>query len=62
MSAFDEFPLSDDGQSQDRVCSVTGPPDKVQQAVAKIQDLLSKANIMAVSSYLPNTCQKLKIA
>ncbi|XP_059142521.1 far upstream element-binding protein 1-like isoform X5 [Physella acuta] len=36
----------DDGQSQDRICSVTGPPDKVQQAVRMIQDLLAKANIM----------------
>merc|ERR1719320_1526192 len=37
---------TDDGQSQDRICSVSGPPDKVQQAVQKIQELLSKANIM----------------
>ncbi|KAK0046017.1 far upstream element-binding protein 2-like isoform X2 [Biomphalaria pfeifferi] len=36
----------DDGQSQDRICSVTGPPDKVNQAVRMIQDLLAKANIM----------------
>lgn len=39
----------DDGQSQDRICSVTGPPDKVNQAVRMIQDLLAKANIMGVS-------------
>ncbi|GFN90241.1 far upstream element-binding protein 3 [Plakobranchus ocellatus] len=36
----------DDNQSQDRICSVTGPPDKVQQAVRMIQDLLAKANIV----------------
>uniref|UniRef100_A0A0B6ZGD1 K Homology domain-containing protein n=3 Tax=Arion vulgaris TaxID=1028688 RepID=A0A0B6ZGD1_9EUPU len=44
----------DDGQSQDRVCSITGPSDKVESAVLMIQDLLAKANIMGgqpVQSY-----------
>ncbi|BFZ05963.1 hypothetical protein BsWGS_08997 [Bradybaena similaris] len=36
----------DDGQTPDRVCSVTGPQEKVQAAVHMIQDLLAKANIM----------------
>jgi far upstream element-binding protein len=45
---------TDDGQSQDRVCSITGTPDKVQAAVAQIQELLAKANIMGV-------CWSLKI-
>ncbi|CAG5127142.1 unnamed protein product [Candidula unifasciata] len=36
----------DDGQSPDRVCSVTGPQEKVQAAVHMIQDLLAKANII----------------
>lgn len=39
----------DDGQTPDRVCSVTGPQEKVQAAVHMIQDLLAKANIMGVS-------------
>ncbi|GFS26239.1 far upstream element-binding protein 1 [Elysia marginata] len=36
----------DDNQTPDRVCSVTGSPDKVQQAIRMIQDLLAKANII----------------
>ncbi|BFZ20521.1 hypothetical protein BsWGS_23560 [Bradybaena similaris] len=36
----------DDGQTQDRLCSVSGSPDKVQSAINLIQELLAKANIM----------------
>ncbi|XP_052221959.1 far upstream element-binding protein 1-like isoform X3 [Dreissena polymorpha] len=35
---------TDDGHSEDRVCSITGPPDKVQAARAMIQDLLNNSN------------------
>ena len=35
----------DDGQSEDRFCSLTGPPDKVQAANDMIQDLLNNAGV-----------------
>lgn len=35
----------DDGQSEDRLCSLTGPPDKVQAAQDMIQDLLNNSNV-----------------
>lgn len=35
----------DDGQSDDRLCSITGPPDKVQQAQEMIQELLDNSNV-----------------
>ncbi|XP_041369415.1 far upstream element-binding protein 1-like isoform X2 [Gigantopelta aegis] len=34
----------DDGDSEDRICSITGPQEKVQQAVSMIHDLLNNAN------------------
>lgn len=35
----------DDGQSEDRLCSITGPPDKVQVAQDMILDLLNNSNV-----------------
>ncbi len=35
----------DDGQSQDRTCSITGPPDRVNQAANMIQDLIQSAQV-----------------
>jgi len=39
----------DDGQSEDRLCSLTGPPDKIQAAQEMIQDLLNNSNVSDVS-------------
>ena len=35
--------LQDDGQSVDRTCSISGPPDKVQEAAGMIKDLINSA-------------------
>ncbi|XP_025113716.1 far upstream element-binding protein 1-like isoform X3 [Pomacea canaliculata] len=35
----------DDGQSEDRLCAITGSPDKVQNAISMIHELLANANI-----------------
>lgn len=42
----------DDGQSEDRLCSITGPPDKVQAAQEMIQDLLNNSNVSHNSEIL----------
>ncbi|KAL3871210.1 hypothetical protein ACJMK2_039223 [Sinanodonta woodiana] len=34
----------DDGQSPERVCAITGPPDRVQQAASMINELLQRAS------------------
>ena len=40
---------ADDGQSDDRMCAITGHPEKVQNAISMIHDLLSNANSGEVS-------------
>ena len=35
----------DDGQSPDRTCSITGPNDRVSQAVNMIQDLIQSTAV-----------------
>ncbi|KAL8600841.1 hypothetical protein ACOMHN_056499 [Nucella lapillus] len=35
----------DDGQSEDRLCGITGHPDKVQNAISMIHELLVNANM-----------------
>ncbi len=41
----------DDGHSQDRTCSITGPADRVQQAVNMIQDLIQSTAVCCVLSF-----------
>ena len=40
FSNEDKFVLIDDGRSENRICTVSGPPDKVQNAINMIQRLL----------------------
>ncbi|XP_070177451.1 far upstream element-binding protein 1-like isoform X4 [Littorina saxatilis] len=40
-----EWDVSDDGQSEDRQCAITGSPDKVQHAISMIHELLANANV-----------------
>ena len=42
----------DDGQSEDRLCSISGPPDKVQAAQEMIQELLDNSNVSELLNYL----------
>ncbi|ESO85943.1 hypothetical protein LOTGIDRAFT_130231, partial [Lottia gigantea] len=35
----------DDGQTPERICSITGPPEKVQQAVQQINELLQHTQV-----------------
>lgn len=37
--------ILDDGSSPDRVCAITGAPDKVQIAAQMIQELLNDYNV-----------------
>lgn len=46
------FPTSDDGQSEDRLCAITGSPDKVQNAISMIHELLANADVRFVISLL----------
>ena len=41
--------VADDGHSEDRQCAITGHPDKVQNAISMIHELLANANVMDVS-------------
>ena len=38
----------DDGQSEDRLCAVTGSQDKVQNAIGMIHELLANANVSII--------------
>ena len=44
--------LPDDGQSAERICSISGPPDKMHQAAGMIQDLINSAMARDVSTLL----------
>ena len=37
--------FSDDGQSAERTCTITGPPDRMQMAASMIQDLINNAMV-----------------
>jgi hypothetical protein len=39
------YVIIDDGSSPDRVCAITGAPDKIQIAAQMIQDLLNDYNV-----------------
>ena len=36
---------TDDGETPDRVCSITGAPDSVQKAQQMIEELLQNSNV-----------------
>lgn len=45
------YTVADDGQTPDRICAITGPPDKVNQAVGMIHELLDNATVRTQYCY-----------